>query len=69
MDFIAYISKYKVSTRKDLPQNNITHIVFINSSIISINIPKCRHYDFITRINNISEDDMRTLNIKIFSLK
>ncbi len=68
MDFIRHISKYKVSTRKDLPQNNITHVVTSNYDIALINVPNCRHDDFIKRIDNISENDIRTLNIKIYSL-
>jgi hypothetical protein len=68
MDFLSYISKYKVSTRKDLPQNNITHIVISNSDIFLINVPNCRRDDFTGRINNISENDICTLNIKIYSL-
>lgn len=68
MDFLRHISKYKVSTRKDLPQNNITHVVISNSDIFLINVPNCRYNDFMKRIDNLSQNDIRTHNIKIYSL-
>ena len=51
-NFISYIKKYIVSSRSDLPQNPISHIISYKSQMYKCNIPKCRRHEFIIKSFN-----------------
>lgn len=68
MDFLSYIVRYKVSSDKKFPQNNITHVIITKSTTFNINVPRCRYKDFIQKINSISKNDLSEHSIKIYEL-
>jgi hypothetical protein len=58
-NFIKYIKKYIVSSRPDLPQNPVSHIISYKSELYKCNIPKCRYHEFIIKsYNAISYDEI-----------
>ena len=65
-EFIKYIKRYIVSSRTDLPQNPVSHIISYKSQLYKCNIPKCRYHEFIVKsYNAISSGEINIYELKV----